>query len=259
MEKADTVKPLSDKQVAILDNMETCDWNLTRACLAAGYSQSYVKQGLTTKLRRNAAFQARLAEIKQAKYVKPGLTLRDKCQLRLVQIVEDSKSRKSEVIRAVETLGRMNGWLSETRIVETPQRHKALSQAQLEEAKRLCLLRFDTTRSLPAPPDIEVPTGMIGNDGVARCTPQTVEDLSGTESTDCVQGGGGTPQAGPASPSPVLPPLQADSNPLDTQKNTDVAEIVTDVTSDTALDSQKHGKVDSANAIETLNKAIPDG
>jgi hypothetical protein len=73
---------------------------------------------------------------------------REKTVRRLAAIRDDPEAAQRDVIAASLAIGKMCGWLSETRVLETPDRARALDEAERRVAERAALLLHDT-RLLP--------------------------------------------------------------------------------------------------------------
>ena len=149
------ITQVEQRRELLLELLPSHNWSITQAGIAAGYSRDYARSQLARTIKKDIGFSKRIYELRKQKAVQPT-NKRERCERRLLAIVDDPDSRNSDVIGAVTVIGRMNAWLSERQIIETPQRARELADAERREAERLALLRFDT-RALPeAQPAIDV-------------------------------------------------------------------------------------------------------
>jgi hypothetical protein len=134
---------LSARRQRLLDELPNHGWDYVKAGIAAGYSPAYARTHLKTHVTKDDRFcqqvSARRAEIEATTQDK-----REKCLKVLDSIIEDEKAAARDRIRATEVRGKMCGWMSETHVLETPERQRVLSEAERNEARRLALLRHDT-------------------------------------------------------------------------------------------------------------------
>jgi hypothetical protein len=139
---------LSARRQKLLDELPNHAWDYAKAGVEAGYSPSYARARLKKYVTKDSTFCQQIAA-KRAEIEAGTQDKREKAARKLESIIDGPNSRPNEVIRAVEVLGKMSGWMSETRVLETPQRRHELSEAQQREARLCCLWRFDTRRGLP--------------------------------------------------------------------------------------------------------------
>jgi len=118
--------------------------NQFASAIKAGYSPKTAQaacKDILGKPRVMAAVEAKRAEIEASTQDK-----RERCLKVLDSIIDDEEAAARDRIRATEVRGRMCGWLSETRILETGPRQARLKQAELEVARRASLAVYDTKR-----------------------------------------------------------------------------------------------------------------
>jgi hypothetical protein len=140
---------LSARRQRLLDELPNHGWDYAKAGVAAGYSPSYARARLKKHVTKDSTFCQQIAA-KRAEIEASTQDKREKAARKLESIIDGPNSRPNEVIRAVEVLGKMSGWMSETRILETPQRQREIDEAHEREARLFLQWRFDTTRLPPA-------------------------------------------------------------------------------------------------------------
>jgi len=123
-------------------------WNIEKAGLAAGYSKSYARTRLSSIVASDDRLCKQILQRRQEIDVKTS-GRRDQALHRLESIASNEDARDADVIRAIEIMGKMCGWHSETRVFEVPGREKQLTGAELEEARWLAASRFQTAPALP--------------------------------------------------------------------------------------------------------------
>ena len=119
------------------------NWDVVRAGLAAGYSPSYAKTRLPTIVRGNRALCQRILDARRSHAV-GSMDLRQEMVTTLRDIITDPDTSQRDRISAVSELGRINGWHSETRVLETGPRAEQLRQAEIAVARRAALATYDT-------------------------------------------------------------------------------------------------------------------
>ena len=119
------------------------NWDVVRAGLAAGYSPSYAKTRLPTIVRGNRALCQRILDARNSHAV-ATMDLRQEAIKTLQNIINDHETSQRDRISAVSELGRINGWHTETRILETGPRAEQLRQAEIAVARRAALACYDT-------------------------------------------------------------------------------------------------------------------
>jgi hypothetical protein len=143
-------KVLSARRQRLRDELPNHGWDYVKAGVAAGYSRSYARTHLKGYVTRDSSFcqqvSAKRAEIEARTQDK-----RERCLKVLDSIIDDEKAAARDRIRAIEVQGKMCAWLSETRILETPERQRELNEAQKAMARQCALWLFDTRR-LPGAP-----------------------------------------------------------------------------------------------------------
>ena len=135
--------PLKDRRQRLLDLLPENDWNLVKAGIAAGYSPIYAKTRLPAIIRRDKAFCSRVVDKRNVATV-VGSDLRQEAMRTLRDIIADPDTSQRDRISAVSELGRINGWHSETRILETGPRAEQLKMAEIAVARRAALACYDT-------------------------------------------------------------------------------------------------------------------
>ena len=165
------------------------NWDVVKAGLAAGYSPSYAKTRLPAIIRRDKAFCSRVVDKRNVATV-VGSDLRQEAIRTLQDIIANLDTSQRDRISAVSELGRINGWHTETRILETGPRAEQLRQAEIAVARRAALACYDT-HVLPdgsyapsAPPMQHGAVIAASNDGDADADAVVVEaeaDASMTE------------------------------------------------------------------------------
>lgn len=153
-----TKEELSARRQRLLDELPNHGWDYVKAGMAAGYSRSYAQTRLKTYVTKDDKFCQRVSA-KRAEIDAQTVDEREKTARVLQEIRDDPKAAARDRIQASIGLGKMCGWLSETRILETRDRQIELDRAQREFAQRVSLLLFDTTRLpdgsyAPDPPEI---------------------------------------------------------------------------------------------------------
>jgi len=135
-------------------------WSVPKAGPFAGYSKLYSKKRLPEIIKGDVEF-CRLILAQRQAIEATTADKRENALAKLQSIADDPKARHSDVIRAIEVMGRVSGWMSETRVLELPDRQRVLSEAEREEARRIALWRFDTTGGIhyPAETPGEQPSG----------------------------------------------------------------------------------------------------
>jgi hypothetical protein len=112
-------------------------WQVKPAAIEAGYSESYADR-LSAILKRNVRFCQAVAS-KQAEI---GATEAEKVA-RLVQsweeIAHDDSVPVRDRLRAGELLGKYHAIFSERCVIETPERHRVLDEAQVQAAREFAL------------------------------------------------------------------------------------------------------------------------
>jgi len=151
--------------------------NATQAAREAGYKggpNSLARRGFenlhNSKVQQELARRTALA--REETKDRRERRLRD-----LDAIIDDPDTLPRDRIAAMQLQGKMLGWLSETRVLETPDRARALGEAERRVAERAALLLHDT-RLLPdgtyAPDPPESARGSSGP------PPGPAESASGT-------------------------------------------------------------------------------
>ncbi len=137
---------LNPRLCILLELLPKHSWKVKPAAIAAGYSESYADR-LSAHLKDNIRFCQAVA----AKRTEIGAETQDereKCLKVLDSIIDNEKAAARDRIRATEVRGRMCGWMSETRILETPERQRVLDESQAQAAQEIALLwgRLHTLR-----------------------------------------------------------------------------------------------------------------
>ena len=135
--------PLKDRRQRLLDLLPENDWSVVKAGIAAGYSPIYAKTRLPAIIRRDKAFCARVVDKRNVATV-VGSDLRQEAIRTLQGIITNLDTSQRDRISAVSELGRINGWHTETRILETGPRAEQLRQAEIAVARRAALACYDT-------------------------------------------------------------------------------------------------------------------
>ena len=131
------------RQDRLVELLPQYDWSIIKAGVAAGYSESYAKGRLPAIVRKNALLCSRIAKMRTATEV-TTLDLRDQAIATLQDIIADPDTSQRDRISAVSELGRINGWHSETRVLETGPRAEQLRQAEIAVVRRAALVTYDT-------------------------------------------------------------------------------------------------------------------
>ena len=131
------------RQDRLVELLPQYDWSIIKAGIAAGYSESYAKGRLPAIVRKNALLCSRIAKMRTATEV-TTLDLRDQAIATLQDIIANLDTAQRDRISAVSELGRINGWHSETRVLETGPRAEQLRQAEIAVARRAALACYDT-------------------------------------------------------------------------------------------------------------------
>ena len=104
-----------------------------QAAKEANLSYGYVRYWITKDNIKDLVLQETAVETQD---------LRTEAIAALTKIMRDPDSTKQMIIKAIDTLGKMNGWHSNTLTLETPARQRELDEAQRIEAGRLADLRY---------------------------------------------------------------------------------------------------------------------
>ena len=139
MTKAAKEKPLTDRQKLMVDYLPQYKWNYAQAALAAGFSETYARTRIRQTVKNNIVL-SRAIEQKRAGISAESVDLREEAQLALLNILRDPGASRTERIKCVDALGKMNGWQSSTLNVGSDIRQKQLDakceaevQAMLDE------------------------------------------------------------------------------------------------------------------------------
>ena len=135
--------PLKDRRQRLLDLLPENDWSVVKAGIAAGYSPIYAKTRLPAIIRRDKAFCSRVVDKRNVATV-VGSDLRQEAIRTLQGIITDPDTSQRDRISAVSELGRINGWHTETRILEMGPRAEQLKMAEITVARRAALACYDT-------------------------------------------------------------------------------------------------------------------
>ena len=138
-------KELTARRERLLEELPNHGWDYFKAGEAAGYSRSYAESRLKKYVTRDDGFCQQVAA-KRAEIEASTQDKRERCLKVLDSIIEDEEAAARDRIRATEVRGKMCGWLSETRVLETGPRQARLKQAELEVARRASLAVYDTKR-----------------------------------------------------------------------------------------------------------------
>ena len=113
-------------------------------CLAKGLNikQASAEAGVSYKYARNWVAKSGIKALVLHETALKTEDLREKASRKLWEIVDDPNTSQSICIKALDTLGKMNGWHSATMNLETPQRQRELTEIERQEAQRLALIRF---------------------------------------------------------------------------------------------------------------------
>jgi phage terminase small subunit len=150
----------------LLKQLPLHGFSLINAAIAAGYSPSYAKTTLPVIIRKNPELCQRINQLREATQATRGDKI-DKLITFLENTVDDSKAALRDKLKAADSLAKIHGIYSETRVIETSQRQGQLSQAEQDEAKRLLSLRFDTSQGYgitPGDTHKSLPGGDIATD-----------------------------------------------------------------------------------------------
>lgn len=171
---------LSLKQEKFIEAYMQNGGNATQATIEAGYkckSREVAKSiGVENLLKPSIAgpLALRKSEIRAKTE-----DLREKCVLKLSNIIESPETKPATAIKAIDILGKMSGWHSNTTVLETNNRQKELTEAERQEAQRLAVLRFNPQYVLPAFEDI-APETMPAE--IVDCSePGATETISGEQ------------------------------------------------------------------------------
>ena len=183
--------PLKDRRQRLLDLLPENDWNLVKAGIAAGYSPIYAKTRLPAIIRRDKAFCSRVVDKRNVATV-VGSDLRQEAMRTLRDIIADPDTSQRDRISAVSELGRINGWHSETRILETGPRAEQLKMAEIAVARRAALACYDTHlledgSYAPAAPAMQHGTVIVAsNDIVGETAAAADADVTSDMDADAV-------------------------------------------------------------------------
>jgi hypothetical protein len=127
----------------LLEELPKHGWSIIKAGIAAGWSPAYAKTTLQRVIERDASLCKRIVEKRQSLDATTG-DRREKALRKIDAALEQPGLRPMELARLVEVQGKMCGWLSETRILETAPRQAELDAGQRELAEYLARARFST-------------------------------------------------------------------------------------------------------------------
>ena len=145
--KRRTSSTITERQKNLVDQLPNYNWNYKQAAIAAGYSRTYAEKRITGIVKRNVGL-CRLIEDKRLEIGAKTEDPREKAEHSLLKIASDPSTKPTTAINAWDTLGKMNGWHSNTINLETPSRQAQLTALEQAEARRIAQLRFN---ALPAP------------------------------------------------------------------------------------------------------------
>jgi hypothetical protein len=144
-------RPAQARRELLLEALPRHNWSFGSAGIAVGYSKSYAETRLAQVLSKDVEFCRRL-EAKKREIKAATRDDRELCRQKLLAMVEDSTTPKTTRIRAMELLGKMGGWFSETRIVDMGPRARELTETRRLEAQRIARTLIP---SFTPPPDVQ--------------------------------------------------------------------------------------------------------
>jgi hypothetical protein len=168
--KLRTSSTITERQKNLVDQLPNYNWNYKQTALAVGYSKSYAEKRIKGIVTKNVEL-CRLIEDKRLEIEARTEDLREKATRTLVEIVDNPNTTPTVRIRAIDTLGKMNGWHSATMNLETPARQRELDEAHRRAVQEFAILR----RKQLAP----------GNVTISDVKPVTSED---NETPDTIDG-----------------------------------------------------------------------
>lgn len=147
-----TKEELSARRQRLCEQLPNHNWDYVRAGIAAGYSRSYAQTWLKKNVTKDNTF-CQMVSAKRAEIDAQQVSKRERALRKLDDIINDENTTKRDAIRAIEVMGKICGWMSQTHVLETPERQRVLSEAQRETARRLALIMYDTRGLRDKPAD----------------------------------------------------------------------------------------------------------
>ena len=144
----DGIKSSDAKRARLLELLPSFGWSIVNAGIAAGYSKTYANTTLARSIKKDARFCQAILD-KRRSFEATSTDLKEDVVRRLSETIRKPDLRPVELARLSEVLGRIQGWMSETRILETSDRQRALTEAEAEEARRLAVASIAPSIGLP--------------------------------------------------------------------------------------------------------------
>ena len=181
----DGIKSSDAKRARLLELLPSFGWSIVNAGIAAGYSKTYANTTLARSIKKDARFCQAILD-KRRSFEATSTDLREDVVRRLSETIRKPDLRPVELARLSEVLGRINGWMSETRILETSERQKTLQAAEQEAAKQLALSSLSDGEStdLPDPGIIGLDNRSNGPEALSDATFEPISTDSGLDSQD---------------------------------------------------------------------------
>jgi hypothetical protein len=120
----------------LLEELPKHNWSWLNAGLAAGYSRSYACTSLATTCLKDKSFSKKYDALR-SQIKAETRDDRELCRRKLLEMVDAEDTPKTTRIRAMELLGKMGGWFSETRIHDVGPRARELDEVRRLEAQRI--------------------------------------------------------------------------------------------------------------------------
>ena len=134
---------MQERRDRLVELLPENNWDIVKAGIAAGYAPGYAKTKLPIIVRGNRALCQRILDARNSHAI-ATMDLRQEAVKTLRDIIADPETSQRDRISAVSELGRINGWHSETRVLETGPRAEQLRQAEIAVARRAALATYDT-------------------------------------------------------------------------------------------------------------------
>ena len=131
---------LTAKQKAFIEELPKCQWNGTKAAMAARYSPKSAAV-MACRLLKNPKIaeelEKRRAEIVEKTDVEVGEII-----IALREIAFGGRATNSERLKALDLLGRYKGMYVDRQVIEDDQRQRELTEAEKEEARQIAAIRL---------------------------------------------------------------------------------------------------------------------
>jgi phage terminase small subunit len=157
---------ITERQKLFVEYLPENNWDFFKSALAAGYSKSYANARIHSIVKSNVGL-CRLINEKRQEITAGSVDKRDKAERKLLEIAYNPSTRAQTAIKALDVVGKMNSWQSQTINLESKTRQAELDASHKQEIRELAMLR--NRMSLPAGDvavydTIEQPDSLSGGD-----------------------------------------------------------------------------------------------